>query len=89
MEKPNRKTGIQARRLDIDVSQLTPNTILTSPIFGFQDILSATHKNGDKLYTQDEYNEVVFEKMLDEKLEKLAQEGGKSLEELLNLKGND
>ena len=85
VEKPDRKTGIQVRRLDIDVSQLTPNTILSSPIFGFDDIIPNSHQKGEKLYTQDGYNEVVFEEMLDDRLEKLAKESGKSLEELLEL----
>ncbi len=89
VEKPNRKTGIQVRRLDIDISQLTPNTILSSPIFDFDSILSVNHEEGEKLHTQDNYSEVIFEKKLDERLEKLANEGGKSLEELLNLGEND
>lgn len=86
VEKPDRKTGIQVRRLDIDISKLTPNTILTSPIFGFDDIIPNSRDKEEKLYTQDSYNEVVFEKMLHEKLDNLAKEGGKSLEELLEIK---
>lgn len=89
VEKPDRKTGIQVRKLDIDVSQLTPNTILSSPIFDFDEIIPESHQKGEKLYTQDEYSEVAFEKKLDEKLAKLAQDGGKTLEELLNLGVND
>jgi len=89
VEKPDRKTGIQVRRLDIDVSQLTPNTILSSPIFDFDEIIPESYEKGKKLYTQDEYSDVVFEKKLDEKLAKLANDGGKSLEELLNLGRND
>ncbi|MGB0929668.1 MAG: AAA family ATPase [Chitinophagales bacterium] len=89
VEKPNRKTGIQVRKLDIDISQLTPNTILSSPIFDFDEIIPESREKGEKLHTQDEYSEVAFEKKLDEKLAKLANDGGKSLEELLNLGDND
>ncbi|MFK7904040.1 MAG: AAA family ATPase, partial [Chitinophagales bacterium] len=89
VEKPDRKTGIQVRKLDIDVSQLTPNTILSSPIFDFDEIIPESHEKGEKLYTQDEYSDVAFEKKLDEKLARLANDGGKSLEELLNLGEND
>ncbi len=89
VEKPNKKIGIQVRKLDIDISQLTPNTILSSPIFDFDEIIPESHEKGGKLHTQDEYRDVDFEKKLDEKLARLANDGGKSLEELLNLGGND
>lgn len=48
VEKPNRKIGIQVTRLDIDVSQLIPNTILSSPIFDLDSILSVNHQDGEK-----------------------------------------
>ncbi|MFK7946817.1 MAG: AAA family ATPase [Saprospiraceae bacterium] len=84
VEKPDRKTGIQVRRLDIDVSQLTPNTILSSPIFGFDDIIPKSRDKNKKSYTQDEYEEVTFEKKMDTVLRKLATMEGKTVEELIN-----
>ena len=35
--------GVVVEKLDIDISVLQPNAILTSPIFGFRDILAESH----------------------------------------------
>jgi predicted ATP-binding protein involved in virulence len=40
VEKETKKEGIVVKRLQIDVAELTPNTILTSPIFNFDWIIS-------------------------------------------------
>ncbi len=74
VEKENKQEGIIVKRLNIDVTKLTPNTILTSPIFNFERIIPEAHDRSKPLYTHDEYSEVVFDKMLDAKLEKLAGE---------------
>lgn len=47
--------GIGAERLDIDVTTLNPNLILTSPIFGFSELLSSDLEG--KLNTQDYWYE--------------------------------
>lgn len=55
------KTGVSCELLDIDVARLTPNLILSSPIFGFSDLFS-THL-GDKanLYSQETYGQLQTE----------------------------
>jgi uncharacterized protein (TIGR02646 family) len=83
VEKENKQEGIIAKRLNIDVTELTPNTILTSPIFNFERIIPEAHDRSKPLYTHNKYTEVDFDKMLDEKLEKLTRERVKGSAELL------
>jgi predicted ATPase len=83
VEKPSSREGIKVRKLDIDVTTLTPNTILTSPIFGFEGIISDAHEPDEPLYTGDTYNDVVFEQHLDRKLKQIAEDGNFDLEALL------
>lgn len=89
VEKPSSREGIKVRKLDIDVTTLTPNTILTSPIFGFEGIISDAHDENEPLYTGDTYNDVLFEKHLDKKLEDFAKNSEINLDDLLNPKSND
>ena len=72
VEKPSKRQGITVRRLDIDVTTLTPNTILTSPIFGFEGLSSVESKK--RIYTQENYDDVLFEKELKRRLQNLADE---------------
>jgi len=88
VEKENKQEGIVIKRLNIDVTELTPNTILTSPIFNFEKIIPEAHDRSKPLYTHNKYTEVDFDKMLDEKLEKLARERGTSLAELPKKEGS-
>ena len=74
VEKPSKREGITVRRLDIDVTTLTPNTILTSPIFGFEGINSVENKEKNRIYTQEDYDDVLFEQKLKENLKKLVNE---------------
>ncbi len=70
-----KEEGITLHNLDtVQVRNLTPNTLLSSPIFDFDEIINDQHKKGkERLVTQDSYQEVVFNKMLDEKLKALAE----------------
>ena len=85
VEKKSKKEGIVVRRLDsrVDVSKLTPNAIWTSPVFDFEEIIPKAHRRGERLHTADDYSEIVFNKILEKKLDKLAKTGGKSLAELV------
>ena len=62
-----KENGITAEVLDIDVSTLTPNSILTSPVFGFDDI-NSTEIDIEDVATADRYSNVEQEKRLKEKL---------------------
>lgn len=61
--KANRtvEEGITIERLDdqIDFWNLLPNTILTSPIFGFDGIISVSNENITDINTEDSYDEAV------------------------------
>jgi len=89
VSQPSKQEGILVEQLDIDVTKLTPNTILSSPIFGFDGILSVAHEEDDPLYTQETYNDVLFEQHLNKKLEEYAEEKEVDLDELLNNKSDD
>jgi len=52
--------GITAQILDVDFSTLTPNAILSSPIFGFKDFLPKSIGDLSKLKTGDSYDEEMF-----------------------------
>ncbi|MDQ1350132.1 MAG: hypothetical protein QG657_433 [Acidobacteriota bacterium] len=83
VEKETKQEGIVVKRLHIDVTELTPNTILTSPIFNFDWIIPEAHDRTKPMYTQDNYREVFFDQMLDEKLETLAGKKGTTLADLM------
>lgn len=62
------RDGIKAEHLDIDFSVLTPNAILTSPIFGFQDIIPDSKPDGKIIRTENTYQEVQFNDKLKENI---------------------
>ncbi len=64
----NKKNGITAEKLDIDFSTLTPNSILSSPIFGFTEIISSKNKDLSKLRTEDDYDEILFNKEIEKRI---------------------
>jgi predicted ATP-binding protein involved in virulence len=53
--------GVTIDRLDeiIDFPKLLPNTILTSPIFGFQNIVSESKSNDEFIRVETTFNELV------------------------------
>lgn len=59
---------ICGRKLDIEISNLLPNTILTSPIFGFQELTSENHDPSERLVTEDDYSEEIFYRILEKKI---------------------
>lgn len=63
--------NIKAEILDIEIKNLLPNTLLTSPIFGFEELTSTQHAETDRLYTEEDYTEIIFGKVLDQKLNEI------------------
>lgn len=59
---------ICASKLDIDISSLLPNTILTSPIFDFHELISENHHQEERLVTEDDYSEALFYRILEKKI---------------------
>ncbi len=79
------KEGIRVENLDnIAISNLTPNTILTSPIFDFEEISSQINASIGDLRSEDDYQEVVFDKILDKKLREIAQKGNDRFNQVFN-----
>ncbi|SGY91460.1 ATPase [Moritella viscosa] len=67
------ENGIFMERLDnrIDFDELLPNAILTSPVFGMEDIFSNNFKGDKPIYTDNNYNEVLFKKAIDKKIQEI------------------
>ncbi len=69
-----KEEGITLHNLDtVQVRSLTPNNLLSSPIFDFDEIIGDNHDRGkERLVTEDRYEEVVFNNMLEQKLKEMA-----------------
>ncbi len=67
------KEWITVEKLDIDVKNLLPNSLLTSPIFDFESITSNQFdKNSDDLSTEDYFSEIEFDKQIEERLKQFV-----------------
>ncbi len=76
------ESGVKLHKLDIDIKNLLPNTILTSPIFDFEGLIPSSNQKIEDIRTEDLYNEAVFNQIVDEKLEKIAKSGSSRLDNL-------
>lgn len=65
--------GITVEKLDIDVTQLLPNSLLTSPIFDFEDIIPTANNNLEDLHTEDNFQEAMANEGIKNRLKKIAQ----------------
>jgi len=56
----NKTTGIKLERIDIDIKNLLPNSILTSPIFDLEgeEIMQENNDNISKVRTEETYDEI-------------------------------
>lgn len=77
--------GICIERLDetVDFPNLLPNTILTSPIFGFEGIFAESKNDNDFVRAEDDYNEVLNNDEQKNKIEKYL--NNKTTSEILKL----
>ncbi len=80
------ENGITVERLEDmekQISNLLPNTILTSPIFGMRDIFPVTHDPENGIRTEDTYAEIEFNEQVKQELKSyLGTERTKELEQL-------
>ncbi len=80
-----KEEGITAQVLDIDVSTLLPNSILTSPLFGFQTIIPTMHDGTKFIETEDDYQKILENKKIDAEIEQfLNKERMEKFMEILN-----
>ncbi|MFN0036521.1 MAG: AAA family ATPase, partial [Saprospiraceae bacterium] len=64
-----KEEGTQVERLDIDISTLLPNTILTSPIFGFQEIMPQSFdKRHQRIRTEASFQEMTLNDQVKKRL---------------------
>ncbi|MDZ7896860.1 MAG: AAA family ATPase [Arcicella sp.] len=82
-----REEGIKAELLDIDFSVLTPNAILSSPIFGFQDLIPESKSDDKMIRTEDTFQEVEFNDQLKKNINQfLTKERQEELLKLIKVK---
>ncbi|WP_025144863.1 AAA family ATPase [Pedobacter jeongneungensis] len=62
------ENNINATKLEIDIANLLPNSILTSPIFNFGELINENHDRAERLMTEDDYDDAVFYRILERKL---------------------
>lgn len=64
------KDGVIVTRLDelLELGDLLPNTILTSPIFGLYDIVPDSHDEKRHVRTEQVYSDIVFNDKVQEKI---------------------
>jgi len=65
----NKEQGITAEILDIDISTLSPTSILTSPIFGFLSIIPEMHDGTKFIETEKYYDKIQENKNIDKEIE--------------------
>ncbi|MEA3451745.1 MAG: AAA family ATPase, partial [Bacteroidota bacterium] len=70
----DKENGITAKILDVDFKNLTPNSILTSPIFNFHSIIPESNTDLKDLQTKDDYDDIIFQKKVKQKLNDFVQE---------------
>ncbi len=76
------ENGITAKKLDVDFTKLLPNSLLSSPIFNFDELISKSKPKDEFPHTEDDYEKIIEK----EKLEKeIAAFLGEKSDELFNL----
>ena len=69
----DKDTGTQVNRIDIDIENLLPNQILTSPIFGMQNILPSQNQTPDTVRTEDTFQQVIQRDDVRKQIKKLSE----------------
>ncbi|MGN7886458.1 AAA family ATPase [Dyadobacter sp. 22481] len=62
--------GVVLELLDIDFSVLTPNAILTSPIFGFQNLIPDSKPDDRLIQTEDDFVEIQKQDQINDSIKK-------------------
>lgn len=70
----DREEGTKVRQIDIDVANLLPNILLTSPLFNLDIIVNRQNKDFSEVRTEDNFEEMRKNELLDAFLEKMAKE---------------
>jgi hypothetical protein len=80
----DRKKGIEVQKLDIDIKNLLPNTILTSAIFDMDNITQRNREDLAEVRTEDTFNEVLENDEIREKLKQFEESDADFPSDLFN-----
>ena len=64
--------GTEVKRVDIDIANFLPHQILTSPIFGMENVMSVENTDFGKIRTENTYDEVVEHDKIKDELKSLS-----------------
>ncbi len=79
------ENGITAEKLDVDFTRLLPNSLLSSPIFDFENFLSVSKPKDKFPHTEDDYTKITEkEKLQNEIAEFLSEENTEKLLNIIN-----
>lgn len=87
VNRESAREGISIKRLDneIDFKRLTPEALLTSPIFGFREIIAdALEENYSLLETESDYEKIMENDKVRKRIENLSEEDLKKLKEIMS-----
>jgi len=69
--RSNDKVKVERWDTKMDLENMTPNLVLSSPLFDFQHIIPRYHKDGLNLRTEDMYDKMLRNKQEDEEIAKI------------------
>lgn len=70
------KKGVLTRRIrGIDLKNLLPNALLTSPVFGMDTLIPVSNENEDKVVVDDHFDDKKLFKAVDKKIDELFNKG--------------
>ena len=82
-----KEKGITAEKLDIDFSRLMPNSLLSSPIFDFEEFIAKSKPNNKFPHTEDKHKDITEKEKLQNELSEFLTD--EKTNELLNLLKSD
>ncbi|MFT6964464.1 MAG: putative ATP-binding protein involved in virulence, partial [Flammeovirgaceae bacterium] len=71
----DKENGTKVHKIeDLDIKNLTPNSILTSPIFDMDVITQINNENKEEIHTEENYDAILKRKETQKKLKELAKD---------------
>jgi predicted ATPase len=71
----SRKEGVKIKQLtEVDFTNMLPNTMLTSPIFGMDELAPESNSNIKEIISDNNYNDTEFFKIVEKRIDELSKE---------------
>ncbi len=70
----SREKGTEVDRINVDFTNMLPNVMLTSPIFGMEEIMPESNEDVKKVITGRNYNDEAFFEIVEKRIDELAKE---------------